>query len=144
MVIAGLAYALNEIIDSYPASDDHSFGHQMKVTFTITGFIFGGPLLFHLVDRIPTLGKSDLSAASLRYTMISLFLSIPHISIFMNIYRVVRRNFQIGLSLFYFGLGSCTNFSQFVVDTHIPKPHVGVTEISNRPHSVQEINSSSR
>ena len=73
MVIGGLAYALNEIIDSYPASDDHSFGHQMKVTFTITGFIFGGPLLFHLVDRIPTLGKSDLSAASLRYTMISIF-----------------------------------------------------------------------
>ena len=67
MVIAGLAYALNEIIDSYQASVDDSFGHQMKVTFTITGFIFGGPLLFHLVDRIPTMGKSDLSAASLRY-----------------------------------------------------------------------------
>ena len=73
MVIAGLAYALNEIIDSYQAGDDDSFGHKMKVTFTITGFIFGGPLLFHLVDRIPTLGKSDLSAASLRYTMISIF-----------------------------------------------------------------------
>ena len=73
MVIAGLAYALNEIIDSYQASVDDSFGHQMKVTFTITGFIFGGPLLFHLVDRIPTLGKSDLSAASLRYAMISIF-----------------------------------------------------------------------
>ena len=95
MVIGGLAYALNEIIDSYPASDDHSFGHQMKVTFTITGFIFGGPLLFHLVDRIPTLGKSDLSAASLRYTIISLFLYISHISIFHE--YISTPCFSIGL-----------------------------------------------
>ena len=70
MVIAGLAYALNEIIDSYQESNEETFGHQTKVTFTITGFIFGGPLLFHLVDRIPTMGKSDLSAASLRYNYI--------------------------------------------------------------------------
>ena len=80
--------------------------------------------------------------------MIHEFLSDDKISfdllIIMRNYRVVRWNFPIGLSLYYSGLGGCTNFSQFVVDTHIPKPHVGVTEITNRPHSVEEINSSSR
>ena len=55
------------------------------------------------------------------------------------IYRVVRRNFPIGLSLHCSGLRGCKNFSLYVVDTHIPKLHIGIIKIYSSQHILEKI-----
>ena len=55
-------------------------------------------------------------------------------------YRVVGRNFPIGLSLYYSGLRGCTSFTQYAWDTYIPKLKIAVWNLMISHHVLVQIN----
>ena len=78
------------------------------------------------------LAKGEVKISSRVEIERSMFVTVTHMKqmIYCSLfYRVVRRNLPTVLSLYYYGLRGCTNLTLYMLDTYIPKVHVGMIEI---------------